>query len=380
MSTGEFDGVEPRLRIAERLGGRGPGRPAGAAPGGLVVADQDELARLPGWVRIYRAGLALMAGDVAGTIDARPAGARRAPRRTTTSVTRAATALIGLASWCQGDLEAADAAYAETHAAASSAAGLRRRRPRLRDHAGRHPDRPRAGSATPSAPTRRRSTSPPQPRRARLRGTADMHVGLGMVHRERGDLRPPEQLRLAATSSATTSGCREPVPLAHREARIREAEGDLTAALDLLDEAERVYDGDFSPDVRPVAAMRARVWVAQGRPDRALGWARERGLSADDEPELPARVRARHAGPAPCSADPAATGTRRATHVPASACWPRPRRAAGPAASWRSWCCSRSRTSGDGDLDAALAAAGARAVAGRARGLRPGLRRRGRRR
>ena len=79
-------------------------------------------------------------------------------------------------------------------------------------------------------------------------------------------------------------------------ARIREAEGDLDGALDLLDEAERLYVGDFFPDVRPVAALKARVWVAQGRLDEALGWARERGLSADGRPQLPARVRAHHAG------------------------------------------------------------------------------------
>ena len=41
--------------------------------------------------------------------------------------------------------------------------------------------------------------------------------------------------------------------------------------------------GDFSPNVRPVAALKARVWVAQGRLDDALDWARERGLSAEDD-------------------------------------------------------------------------------------------------
>ena len=66
-------------------------------------------------------------------------------------------------------------------------------------------------------------------------------------------------------------------------ARVREAEGDLDGALELLDDAERVYVGDFSPNVRPVPAMRARVWVAQGRLAEALGWAREQRLSADDE-------------------------------------------------------------------------------------------------
>src|SRR4028119_124559 len=65
--------------------------------------------------------------------------------------------------------------------------------------------------------------------------------------------------------------------------RIREARGDLDGALDLLDEAERLYVADFHPNVRPVAASRARVWVAQGRLGEALGWARERGLSAHDD-------------------------------------------------------------------------------------------------
>ena len=66
-------------------------------------------------------------------------------------------------------------------------------------------------------------------------------------------------------------------------ARVREAEGDLDGALDLLDEAERLYVSDFFPNVRPVPALRARVWVAQGRLGEALGWARERGLSVADD-------------------------------------------------------------------------------------------------
>jgi LuxR family maltose regulon positive regulatory protein len=66
-------------------------------------------------------------------------------------------------------------------------------------------------------------------------------------------------------------------------ARIRQAEGDPAGALDLLSEAERLYVGDFFPNVRPVPAVRARVWIAQGSLGEALGWARERGLSVDDD-------------------------------------------------------------------------------------------------
>ena len=66
-------------------------------------------------------------------------------------------------------------------------------------------------------------------------------------------------------------------------ARIKEAQGDLDGALDLLDEAERQYVEGPDPDVRPVAALKTRVWVAQGRLTEALGWTRERGLSAHDD-------------------------------------------------------------------------------------------------
>jgi LuxR family maltose regulon positive regulatory protein len=70
-------------------------------------------------------------------------------------------------------------------------------------------------------------------------------------------------------------------------ARVREAEGDLAGAFDVLNEAERLYVSDFFPNVRPVPALRARVSVAQGHLGEALSWAREQGLSVDDDPSYP---------------------------------------------------------------------------------------------
>lgn len=66
-------------------------------------------------------------------------------------------------------------------------------------------------------------------------------------------------------------------------ARLREIQGDLDEALDLLDQAERLYNSNFSPNVRPIATRKIRVWVAQGRLGEALGWAREKGLSVENE-------------------------------------------------------------------------------------------------
>jgi LuxR family maltose regulon positive regulatory protein len=68
------------------------------------------------------------------------------------------------------------------------------------------------------------------------------------------------------------------------EARLLEARGDPDGALALLDEAEDVHDTDYSPDVAPVPAVRARLRIRRGELRHAEAWARERQLSPDDEP------------------------------------------------------------------------------------------------
>ena len=117
-----------------------------------------------------------------------------------------------------------------------------------------------------------------------LRGAADMHVGIGQLLRERNDLVAAEQHLHTGKELGEYAGLpQNPYRWRVAMARIREAEGDLDGALDLLNEAERVYDGDCAPNVRPVPALRARVWVALGRVGEALGWVREQGLSATDD-------------------------------------------------------------------------------------------------
>jgi LuxR family maltose regulon positive regulatory protein len=116
-----------------------------------------------------------------------------------------------------------------------------------------------------------------------LRGAADMHVGMSQLLRERNDLEAAVQhLQTGKELGEHADLPQNPYRWRVAMARIREAEGDLDGALDLLNEAERVYDGDFSPHVRPVPALQARVQVALGRMGEALGWVREQGLSVED--------------------------------------------------------------------------------------------------
>jgi LuxR family maltose regulon positive regulatory protein len=104
------------------------------------------------------------------------------------------------------------------------------------------------------------------------------------VHRERNNLHAATRHLLTSQELGEHNGLpqnryRWRVAMA----RIRQAEGNLAGALDLLNEAERLYMGDMFPNVRPVPALKARVWIAQGRLGEALGWAHEQGLSVDDD-------------------------------------------------------------------------------------------------
>ena len=61
------------------------------------------------------------------------------------------------------------------------------------------------------------------------------------------------------------------------------AEGDPEGAGQFLDQAEQFYRPGFYPEVRPIAAVKARLWIAQGQLSEAADWARARGVSATDE-------------------------------------------------------------------------------------------------
>jgi LuxR family maltose regulon positive regulatory protein len=283
LMGGELEGVEGRLRDAERwlapaTGHREePQDPAAE----MVVADEEEYLRLPATIESYRAAQALARGDAPGTV-------RHAQRAIELALDddhlcrASAAALLGLVYWGSGDLEAGHRAYsacvaglrraghiADTFGCSIALADIRSTQGRLGD-ALRTLEQALQLAGEQGGPV--------------LRGTADMYVGMSEIARERDDLRAATQLLLRSQELGEHTGLpqnryRWRVAMA----RVRQAEGDLHGALDLLNEAERLYVSDFFPNVRPVPAVRARVWIAQGRLGEALGWAREQGLSVDDD-------------------------------------------------------------------------------------------------
>jgi LuxR family transcriptional regulator, maltose regulon positive regulatory protein len=285
LDGGEVDGVEDRLRDAEWWldtvadSHARPGAPAAA----MVVMDNDAFHRLPGAIAIARAGLSLARGDVPGTMTYARRALDVAPEDD--HATRGGAAgFLGLASWTSGDLEAAHRMFADGMASlqkagnisdaiygATTLAAIRIAQGRLHD-AMRTYEQALQLAAEHGTP----GFSP--------RGTADIYVGMSELERERNDLHAATQHLLRSKELGEHTGFpqnRYRWRLAM--ARIREAQGDLHGALDLLDEAERLYMSDFSPNVHPIAARKTRAWIAQGRLGEALDWAREQGLSPEDE-------------------------------------------------------------------------------------------------
>ncbi|MCA9879838.1 MAG: AAA family ATPase, partial [Thermomicrobiales bacterium] len=285
LSTGELEGVDDRLRDAERW--LAQALPGADAPEGLptemVVVNHEEYRRLPGMIAVFRAGKALALGDLATTVVQARTALNLLDARDLVWC-GAASALLGLASWASGDLAAAYESYAtgmarlqqagniaDAIAGAITLADLRIAQGRLRD-ASQLYERALQLAADEGEPT--------------LRGTADMHVGLSAIDREHGDLEAAtRRLRVSKELGDQAGFPQNPYRWCVAMARVREAQSDLEGALEQLHEAERRYAGDFSPNVRPVAAMLARLWIAQGRLSDAWGWAEAQGLSVDDDPE-----------------------------------------------------------------------------------------------
>jgi LuxR family maltose regulon positive regulatory protein len=283
MSTGDVRGVEARLRDAERWLDPSPegGRRTGGPTGEMVVVDADAFRRLPAQIAMYRAGLALVDGDVAGTLT----HARRALdlAEPDDHLGRGGPAcLLGLAHWRTGDLEAAHRWYADGMASlergghrsdvvggAVTLADIRIAQGRLREAMSYYEHGLRTATEQPSAV---------------LRGAADMHVGMSEVLRERNELDAARQHLLANRQLGEHNGLpKNRYRWRVAMARLHQIDGDPAAALELLAQAEDVYDTDFSPDVQPIPAVRARLLLAQGELDDARAWVREHGLAVDEE-------------------------------------------------------------------------------------------------
>ncbi|MCA9916207.1 MAG: helix-turn-helix transcriptional regulator, partial [Anaerolineae bacterium] len=183
LSNGKLEGVENILRNVEHemdsMGGKRD------RPTEMVVTNEEEFLRVPAGIAMYRAGLALAVGNVPGAMTYAQRVLDLAPEEDGI-VRGAATAILGLAYWAAGNLDAAFQSFSDGMAYLQKAghisdaiggsvylADIRTVQGRLHDamHIYERGLQLAVGHGMPM-----------------MRGTADMYVGLSEFERERNDL------------------------------------------------------------------------------------------------------------------------------------------------------------------------------------------------
>jgi len=264
---GDVNESETWLRNAERALARAP--------------VEDASRTLPATIALIRGDNAQIVGDLIGTVRYTELALQLA-REDDLFLRAHAAITLGFTRWATGDLEAAlhalhvwmddmqrmgnrEFVIASAFAAADMLVILGRLGEAEKALRGAIK---RAGELGPAAET----------------VTAHHHLGLALLAHERGDDdAAAHYLETAAVLGQRTTLIDWPYRWNLAQARLKESAGAWDAALDLLDEAGRVYVKNPIPILRPVEALKTRIYLKQGRLDKAASWARARGLSVLDE-------------------------------------------------------------------------------------------------
>jgi LuxR family maltose regulon positive regulatory protein len=274
MASGDLSGVEPWLDDAERAFAAGPVGEARA------WAETKDLVTLPSTIAMYRAALAQARGDATGTADhARRALDLAGPED---HLARGGAAgFLGFAAWATGEvsdaLESFTQAVSSLHAAGSVVDAL-------------------SGTVVLSdlwlgagRPSKARRLCVQALALAEAHGapvgraTAELHVALSEMDVEVGELESAEHHLVAAAALADLPMTESRFRWFVAKGLLARAGGDAEGAVQLVNQAEQLYRPGFFPEVRPIATIRARIWIEQGRLSEAADWARERGVSVTDE-------------------------------------------------------------------------------------------------
>ncbi|TFD46978.1 helix-turn-helix transcriptional regulator [Cryobacterium frigoriphilum] len=277
LLAGDLEGVELRLADAE-AGLRADD--GDSHPDLHTDRDTEEFRTLPVMIEVYRASLAQARTDVPGQQQ----HARRALELSGPGDhfgRAAAGGFLGLAAWANGDLEDGLRAFGEVRtnlALAGNATDVLGTTVVLAEMLialGRLQEARQAYEQAVAV-----ATAPGEASRQPL---ADLHVGLGDLHRERDEHGLATEHLLAARALGERASLPENrFRWFTAMAKLQQADGDFEAALGSLAEAERLYAPGFFPDLAPIAAMTARIWIRQGRLTEARRWAQTRGLAATD--------------------------------------------------------------------------------------------------
>lgn len=275
LDTGQTEASEAWLRHAERSLSASHDELAS-----IVVVASELLPSVPARIAAARAYLAQSRGDFVAA-QQHATTARDLSAETEPLVYAQATVLAGVSQWASGALEAAYSAFAawieHTRATGNLAfalasgfylAEIRLAQGQLREAARLY---------------RQFLTLVPADHEALRMAAPHLHLGLAVIAHEQGDAEAAAlHLRTSKEGGEQAALIDWPFRWRLAQARIEEASGNWEAALDLLDAAERRYLPNPVPNLRPVAALKARVYIRQGNLLAATAWVAASGVTATD--------------------------------------------------------------------------------------------------
>ena len=116
------------------------------------------------------------------------------------------------------------------------------------------------------------------------RFTAHHHMGLATLFLEMGeDEKAAQSFQTGLERGAHCTQVDWPYHKCVAQARWKEAEEEFDAALEWLEAAQQAYVMTLMPDSHPVGALKARIYLKQGRLAKAQNWVQKQSLSVDDE-------------------------------------------------------------------------------------------------
>jgi LuxR family maltose regulon positive regulatory protein len=283
LGIGGLEDAEARLKDAERWLEQADSSKVRleTSPVDMVVVDHEQFMSLPAAIAVGRAYIAQALGNTPDTVKYASLVLELVPEGDLFRNSQASM-LLGITHWASGDLEAADRVFADYTMKLRTAGNIPDAISTtvvladIRLALGRLHDAIRTIEQLLQFVMDQGEPISPD--------TADLHRGLSELYLERGNLEAAAQ----HLQRSKELGEKAELPVWRyrwyiAQARLNETQGDLDGALALLDEAERLYIRTPLPNMRPIPAMKARLWVAQGRLPKALDWIREQGPSPDND-------------------------------------------------------------------------------------------------
>ena len=273
MEASEVDASESRLRDAERC--------LESPSDEMVIVDEEQYRTLPARIAFARAYNAQSQRDYVSTVKYAELVFKLTPEKNHFLRAQAA-AILGSTYWTNGDLDAACKSMSDwidssqevgnfifAIAGASGKADILTAQGHLREVLTTYQQSLQLAS---------------EHEKEAQRITAHHHLGLAMLYHEMGDDEAAAQYFQKSLVLGEQSTLMDwPYRRCLAQARLKEHDGDLDAAFRLLDEAKRLYVRSLIPYTRPIEALKARIYLKQERLSKAREWAREQGLSVDDE-------------------------------------------------------------------------------------------------